>query len=141
MLNLIKITEASNLAVHALAYLSTRKGPGLASAAQIAEYLGVSEAHLAKVLQRLARHQMIQSTRGAKGGFVLLKDPAQLRLLDVLETIDGPLTPGNCFLGQALCRPGDCLFQGLSQTIREHLERRTIADFKPTRSRKKPQVA
>jgi Rrf2 family protein len=138
MLNLIKITEASNLAVHALAYLAGRQKEGLCSAGEIASYLKVSEAHLAKVLQRLAKHHWIRSTRGAKGGFVLERDPAEIRLLDVLETIDGPIDPATCFLGQPLCRPGFCLFQGLSQTVRTHLETKTIADFRPKTGKGRP---
>lgn len=136
MLNLIRITEASNLAVHALAYLATRGENGLCSASEIAARLGVSEAHLAKVLQRLAKHGLIRSARGAKGGFLLQKDPSEIHLLDVLEIVDGPLSSNTCFLGQPLCRPGTCLFRRLSQTIQDHLKNKTIADFKAKHSRR-----
>ncbi|MFH1262279.1 MAG: Rrf2 family transcriptional regulator [Pseudomonadota bacterium] len=133
MKNLIHVTTASNLAVHALGYLASRKDDGLCSASEIAEYLRVSEAHLAKVLQRLATHRLIRSMRGAHGGFALTRDPAEIPLLEVLETIDGPMASDSCLLGQSLCRPGSCLFQSLSQIIRVHLEQTTIEDFNPKR--------
>jgi Rrf2 family protein len=137
MLSLIKITEATNLAVHALAYLSAPKRTDLCSVSEIARDLDVSEAHLAKVLQRLVKHHFIRSSRGAKGGFILAGDPAKIRLLDVLEAIDGPLSANSCSLGRPLCRPGTCLFKGLTATIRNHLERATISDYRPKRTPRK----
>jgi Rrf2 family transcriptional regulator, nitric oxide-sensitive transcriptional repressor len=133
MFNRIKITEATNLAVHALAHLSNCEKGTPVSASVIARHLDVSEAHLAKVLQRLARHGFIRSVRGARGGVLLAKPPSVIRLLDVLEAIDGPISSESCFLGQPLCRPGACLFKDLTETVRGHLERTTIADYRRKR--------
>jgi len=57
----------------------------------LAEDFGFSEAHLAKVLQQLARHNIIKSIRGAHGGFQIATDPETLKVAKVIEAIDGPL--------------------------------------------------
>ena len=70
MANVLRISEAATLALHTLALLASRPGVIL-STHKIAKRLEASEAHLAKVLQRLARMGLVRSIRGARGGFVL----------------------------------------------------------------------
>ncbi len=130
MLNLVRLTEGTNLAIHALAYLAGRKKDGLCSATEIAKRLVVSEAHMAKVLQRLARAGIVRSSRGAKGGFTLARDPKELSFYDVLEAIDGPFSPNTCLLGRTLCQPQTCMLKDLAMMIRDYFEKRMIGDFR-----------
>ena len=76
MKSIVNISEAGNLAIHALAYM-VGLGPEVpVSATKIAGDLGVSESHLAKVLQKLARNDFIKSTRGAGAASFLIAMPA-----------------------------------------------------------------
>ncbi len=129
MLNLIRISEAGNLAIHALAYLGALEAPGLVTTTEIAEHLQVSDAHLAKVLQRLTKEGFISSSRGPKGGFALIQKPSRISLMDVLEAIDGPFGSNTCLLGQPLCRPGSCMLKDLALIIKDYLSRKKISDF------------
>ncbi len=116
MKNILGISEASNLGIHALAYLAS-KGIGISlSAGQIAEDIGVSESHLSKVLQKLVKTEIISSSRGAKGGFSLQRDPSKLSLLELVEKIDGPLIITDCLLGSPICDNQECM---LGDLIRE----------------------
>lgn len=59
---------------------------------------------LSKVLQKLTRIGLLQSVQGIKGGYTLAKSIDQINLLEVVESIDGPLRLVACKTG----RPCDC---------------------------------
>jgi len=133
--NLLRITDAAVLAIHALAALGSHRHPRApVSSARLASAMKVSEAHLSKVLQRLARAGMVKSVRGPRGGFTLDHDPTALTLLQVIEAIDGPLGDDSCLLGRSVCNsPADCAMRSLAAEVRELVTRRlgklTLDDF------------
>src|SRR5205814_1557949 len=57
------------------------------------------EGYLAKVMQALVRGQIVSSQRGAKGGFTLTRDPADVTLLDVVLAVDPSRRIAACPLG------------------------------------------
>jgi len=133
MKNILAFSEASNVAIHALAYLATL-GPGIpASATQIAKDISVSESHLSKVMQRLVREGMINSSRGAKGGFFFESDPMKITLLEVFETLEGSVQGGACLLGKPICTEKHCSLQRVSSKVadlvKEELAGTTLGDI------------
>jgi Rrf2 family transcriptional regulator, nitric oxide-sensitive transcriptional repressor len=128
----IHFSEASNLAIHALAFIAISDG-GPQKANEIGKFLGVSISHLGKVLQRLAKTDILESTRGAKGGFSLLRKPEKVSVLEIIETIDGPINKGSCLLGKSVCEKGTCLFGNLfdevAELTRKHLGQTYLSDF------------
>lgn len=107
MSNFIRISEAASIAFHTAAYLGQHP-ERLVSSREIAGVLGASEHHLSKVLQRLARSGIVHSVRGPNGGFKLRAPWEKIRLIEIYEAIEGPLTPGKCFLGLPVCRGSRC---------------------------------
>ena len=91
MSSAFRFSEAGSLALHAMAFLGADHEKAL-TVREIARGLSVSENHLAKVMQRLAREGLVESVRGPKGGFKVRGSPDEISLLDVYEAIDGPLT-------------------------------------------------
>jgi Rrf2 family transcriptional regulator, nitric oxide-sensitive transcriptional repressor len=135
MRNLLRISEAAWLAIHALASLSYRADPVQVS--RLADSMGASRAHLGKVMQRLARTGLVNSVRGRKGGFVLAVQPENLSVLDVWEAVDGPLRRADCLLDHACCdTPGEChvraLSADLSAEILSRLGEMKLSDIDPT---------
>ncbi len=130
---MLQISEAANLAIHALALLDSWAGPPLATAHALAQRMGVSETHLGKVLQRLARLGYLNSTRGARGGFRLARSLEGTTVLEVVEALDGPLPTPACLLGRSLCPPGACRLrpahEELRATLRRHLGALSIHDL------------
>jgi len=51
------------------------------------------ERFLLQILRNLVTHGILQSTRGVDGGYRLERRPEEISLLEVIEAIDGPLTP------------------------------------------------
>ncbi|MBU1220352.1 Rrf2 family transcriptional regulator [Myxococcota bacterium] len=133
MFNALNISEASNLAIHALIVLNNLGGKKKLSTQYIAKLLKVSESHLAKVMQRLVKKGILQSVRGAKGGFNLKKKPEDITLLEVTEIIDGNVPTKRCLFQIPRCQDGDCIIARLqhdvSVMVRERLAQHSIADF------------
>ena len=116
MPNILRISEAASLAMHTMVYLTCHKNE-LVSTREIAKVLKASEAHLSKVLQRLARVGLVKSIRGPKGGFMLNKPAGKVSLLEIFETIEGPMDSEVCLFGNAKCLGKDCLFGGLLHNL------------------------
>lgn len=55
---------------------------------QIAETMKVPQSYLSKVLQALVRGGLVFSTRGLKGGFVLIRPPEEVTLLQILNSVN-----------------------------------------------------
>ena len=109
---MIKLSEAASLALHTMVLLADIPDRQV-SAREIAHELDVSEAHLAKVLQRLARHGLLNSVRGPKGGFSLARSYSNISLLDIYESVEGPMIDEHCFRTTRACNSRRCIFGGL----------------------------
>ena len=137
----LRISDAASIAMHAMAFIASRTVQGPMSVADLASRLGVSEAHLGKVLQRLVRHGYLASRRGPSGGYEPARDLGDLTLLEVYEAVDGPLRRGECLLGRRACAGGSCILGDLVGTVNEmvraQLARTRIGDleFETDRSR------
>ena len=89
----MKLSKTSAHAAIALAYLANRIGEGPVQARQIAGFLGIPTDSALKILQALSRGRLIQSQLGRAGGYRFHRPPADVSLLDIVETIDGPIAP------------------------------------------------
>ena len=131
MPGLLKISEAASLALHTMALLAADT-TRTRSTRQMAQRLGVSEAHLAKVLQRLGRAGLVRSQRGPGGGFTLGKNSGDIALLEVYEVTDGPLDTGGCLFSKPRCN-GSCILGGLVAKVateaRDYLANTTLDDL------------
>ncbi len=58
---------------------------------------------LAKILQQLARHKILDSVKGPNGGFSLHKKPESITILDVVKIIDGEALFKNCLIHDGSC--------------------------------------
>ena len=129
----LRISEAASLALHTMVFLAgvptTRYSSG-----RIARTLCVSEAHLAKVLQRLSKTGFLVSVRGPNGGFRLARSPEKITLLEVFEAIDGSFEPDECLMHDHSCGQMGCLFGDLlgdiNRQVREYLGSRNLEDVK-----------
>ena len=114
----LRISEATSLAFHTMALLSAEP-ERRHSVKELAETLSVSEAHLAKVMQRLAKQGLVESVRGPGGGFRLGENMSDVKLLEIFEAIEGPFNPSNCLLGGILCGGRKCVFGELVRTVND----------------------
>ncbi|MDD3049682.1 MAG: Rrf2 family transcriptional regulator [Candidatus Cloacimonetes bacterium] len=120
MNNLIHISEAASLALHGLAFIVSHDSE-LVNIKTLAEKLDASEAHLAKVFQKLAKAGIIKSTRGPKGGFLLKRNPEDLTFLDIYETVEAKVIKTSCPMGKSKCIFKKCIFTNQLGDISEQL--------------------
>lgn len=99
----MRLTRAAEYAIRCILYLA-KKGKGIVvSRKDIANQAEIPQHFLAKIAQDLAKAGLIEIRQGAKGGFVLLKDPKEITLLEVVETMIGEI-----FLNDCVARPSSC---------------------------------
>lgn len=128
MSKLIHISEASSIAIHA-AVMAARNGESM-NVSKFSELTGFSKNHTAKVIQQLVKYNFLESTRGPKGGFVLKRNPDELNLLEIYQSIEGEVDENNTFHNCAICKLEKCVFGGMSQKLagmfKEYLKNTTI---------------
>lgn len=132
-MNVLKISEAVSIALHAL-LLMARKEKESYKVPELAREMEVSEAHLAKVFQRLVKGGVLRSVRGPRGGFILARPKEAITLLEIYELIESPLSDGGvCLLHREKCPFGQCIFGGLvgrvNREFREYLASKTLGDI------------
>ena len=103
----MRLSRASLYALHGMAYLAGQASRNYISLATIRKALGLPEKHLAKIFQTLARSGLLNSLRGVKGGFALARPAGRIRLLEIIQTIDG-LPRANCPVHQNAPAPHRC---------------------------------
>jgi Rrf2 family protein len=103
----VRFSEAASIALHTMAYLAREPARNVA-VGELAARLAVSDHHLAKVMQRLVRAGLVESSRGPGGGFVLRGDPAEITMLQVYEAIEGRFDVEACLFSPAKCT-GNCV--------------------------------
>lgn len=101
----MRITRAAEYAVRCMVYMSSKGTGVLISRREIADNAEIPPHFLAKIAQDLAKAGFIQIRQGAKGGFVLVMEPKNISLLEVVETIIGEI-----YLNDCVGRPESCTF-------------------------------
>ncbi len=81
------ITRASEYAILSLILLSSAKEP--MDSETLSRELSIPKSFLAKILQALAKSDILKSYKGAKGGFSLHKAPKDINMLEVMSSVEG----------------------------------------------------
>lgn len=91
-------------ALRALIYLAEKNAPGPVLVREIAEASDVPQPSLAKILHSLRGRGLVRSTKGPGGGYQLARPGDQLRVVDVIEAVDGQIDLNSvCVLGLDTC--------------------------------------
>jgi len=89
----LKISQKGLYALQALITLARRHEQGAIKIRDIAADSALPEKFLEQILLELKNARIVDSVRGARGGYRLRRDPAQIPLSDIIRMIDGPLAP------------------------------------------------
>jgi transcriptional regulator, BadM/Rrf2 family len=84
------LSRTSQYAVQALIYMATQPAATPVLNKDIAARLGVPAPYLAKILQALAKGNLLFSFRGRLGGFCLREDGNRITLMEILLLTEGP---------------------------------------------------
>lgn len=97
------LSRTSEYALQALIYLATQPPGQPVLSRDISSYLGVPAQYLAKILQDLAKHDVLTSFKGRGGGFVMRPEALGMSILQVLEIVEGSHFGEGCVLGLKKC--------------------------------------
>lgn len=89
----MKISQKGLYALQALMMLARHHQQGAIKIREIAYEEGLPEKFLELILLELKNARLVESVRGAKGGYQLRRAPAEIPLSEVIRLIDGPLAP------------------------------------------------
>jgi len=119
------LSNTSKYAIRAVIYLSLNGNKNSKiGIKQISKDLEIPTPFLGKILQSLAKHKLLASTKGPHGGFSLGKEAHDISLMDIVEVIDGLDNFNMCVLGLKNCTDNEknCPIHSNYATIREQLK-------------------
>jgi Rrf2 family transcriptional regulator, iron-sulfur cluster assembly transcription factor len=119
------LSNTSKYAIRAVIYLALNgTKDSKIGIKQIAQDLDIPTPFLGKILQSLAKHKMLASTKGPHGGFSLGKKAYDISLMDIVEIIDGLDSFNMCVLGLTTCTDNEsnCPIHASYNTIRDQLK-------------------
>lgn len=128
------IRRNSDYALRSLAYMAKfPKGRNLTAKAIAAEG-DVPVVFLRKTFQKLSKAKIIDSRRGPRGGFYLLKSLADISLKEILEAVQGRVALSDCLFEDDLCsRSKRCRVRkglfGAQKKLANLLDEYTLNDF------------
>lgn len=99
MFRLNKLTDYATVLMTLLAEQPAQ----LRGATDIAEAARMELPTVAKLLKLLSRAGLLDSVRGARGGYRLAREPEQISVADIIVAIDGPFAMTECGLHGGLC--------------------------------------
>jgi Rrf2 family transcriptional regulator, iron-sulfur cluster assembly transcription factor len=138
-------SRSAEYAIRAFVNLAQVPEGKYAMVKNIAEQEEIPTHFLAKILQQLARKGLLRSSKGPTGGFALRIDAAEIRLLDIVEALDGLSPYQQCASGLAECSDEmPCSMHdgwiALRSRIMDYLGRNTIADLVKALDQKKKTI-
>ncbi len=130
MLRLSKLTDYATVI---LSYIA-KDNNQLHAALEISEATGIALPTVSKILKLLLKAQVLSSTRGARGGYALTKEPKKISVASVIRALEGPIAITECSLAQHSCEQAlGCDIRGnwglINAAIQNALESVTVADL------------
>ena len=99
----MQITRQAEYAVRAVLYLAHLGTSARAATSTKAEEQRIPPSFLAKIISQLSIAGLLHTSRGARGGVTLAREPQDISLLEVIEAIDGPIQLNECVGEDSLC--------------------------------------
>lgn len=99
----MKLSTRGRYGIHAMYELAVNANGAPQSIKAIAERGGIPEAYLEQLIAVLKREGLVNSTRGAQGGYMLAREPAQITVGEVLRALEGGLTLVDCLDEEDAC--------------------------------------
>ena len=97
------LSKSCEYGIRASLYVSMHGGPEYVPIRVISADLDMSAHFLTKILQQLTKAGIMKSFKGPKGGVALARPAAGIRLMELVEAIDGPQLFQECMLGLPGC--------------------------------------
>lgn len=130
---MLRISKLTDYAILAMVELTAHRDEVL-SAQALAERCGLETPTVSKVLKALVRAGLVESFRGASGGYRARSAPERVSIAAVIDAIEGPIAMTECSVHEGLCTvEASCSardnWQKVSRAVAGALERVSLADM------------
>jgi Rrf2 family protein len=117
----MKYSQATNYALHTMLYIVAAPAGTTVGVQQLAVLQQLSPTYLSKILTRLVKAGLIESTPGVNGGYRLARQAEAISFLDVIHAIEGTASLFHCGAGLA---HDSCMIQQEA-----YLQERKLVEF------------
>lgn len=101
--------RTTSYAFRALLHMSTFSKEEVQTSGEVAKSIHLPKEYISKILQQLAKYQIVGSKKGRGGGFFLIKNVNQIRLIDVVVAVEDNFDMDICVFGMSKCNSScDC---------------------------------
>ena len=90
------LSKRVKYAIKTLLFLNRKDNSSLFSAKKIAENERIPLKFLEQILRELKQNKILKSEHGAEGGYTFMKSPSEIKILDVIRIVDGPVAMLPC---------------------------------------------
>ena len=106
---MFKINKKVEYALMALRHIYLKDEDELTSVSEITETYKSPFDVTSRAMQKMVSGGLLRSEKGAHGGYILIKDPAEINFLEFMEMVVEPLTLVNCIVSEENCAlAGSC---------------------------------
>lgn len=129
----MKLSTKSRYGTRAMIDIALNHEGGPIPLKDLAQRQGVSVKYLEQIISSLRAAGFIRSIRGVSGGYVLARNANKITLLDIVQALEGSLSPVDCVDMPKICpRTNECIahdiWGGVYEAIINNLKSQTLAE-------------
>ena len=145
-MSVMQVSRKVDYALRAVIYLASLPGDRPVPVSDIATRRGIPQKFLEKIIKDLIRGNLVQSHRGAHGGYTLARGAERVSFRDVIEAVEGPISINTCVSERRDCSVlASCNMQQVweegQRRMLDYFADTTIADLRPNFRLNMPQGA
>ena len=132
----MKLSTRGEYGLRAMVDLAENFGSGPIPLRSIAERQGISENYLEQLIAVLRKAHLVKSVRGAQGGYMLNREPGNIKIGEIIRVLEGSIAPMDCVNDNeedACTRAESCaarvIWKKIKDSIAEVLDSTTLLDL------------
>lgn len=131
---MMKISTKGEYGLRAMVDLANHYGEGPVLLKDIAERQDISKKYLDHLVSTLRTAGLVRSIRGARGGYLLARQPKEIKLIEIIQTLEGSVSPFECVDNLTICKKTkSCvtreIWQRVKKAIFDVLDSTTLASL------------
>ncbi|NQD67394.1 Rrf2 family transcriptional regulator [Bacillus haikouensis] len=124
----MRYSNATNYALHTMVHLMVQRAGSSVGVKELAEMQQLSPTYLSKILTKLTKASLIESTPGAKGGYKVSRTKHEISFLDVIHAIEGDTSLFDCSIHHEGCLIENVMRQA-EENMKDELESKLLIDI------------
>jgi len=132
----LRLSTKGRYGVLAMVELALQYGDGPVSIKEIAEKQNFSDSYMEQLFSTLKNAGLVKSIRGARGGYILAREPSDITVGQIIRALEGPIELAECIDGggkQICSKSPECVTRGLwkdiSDSISNIIDNRSLQDL------------